>query len=163
MPIDVELASAAENVFTQKAARIGISQRLAHDVHQVAVFAANVNVACLRTHRQAGNHHAFDHRMRIMFEDQAVFAGAGLALIAVDQHILRLVRFFGYERPLHASGEAGTAAPAQVRGFDLVDDVVRLHLERLLHGFIAVQLQITVKAGSAFTEAVRDHLDFVGM
>ena len=40
---------------------------------------------------------------------------------------------------------------------------VRLHLQGLLHRLITIELQIALNAGGAFAEAVRDHLDFVGM
>ncbi len=82
--------------------------------------------------------------MRIVLKDQPVFAGAGLALIAVAQHIFRLRRLLRNERPLHSSVESRAAAPAQAGILDLIDDGVRLHAERLLHGLVAVKLEIAV-------------------
>ena len=76
--------------------------------------------------------------MGIVLEDQAVFAGAGFALISVTQNILGLRRLFGYERPLHPRRKTGPAAAPQVGALYLVDDRVRLHGKRLLHGLVAV-------------------------
>ena len=53
VPINVEVASAAENVFAEKSLGIGIGNRLLHDLQQIAVLAANVDVASLSTRRRA--------------------------------------------------------------------------------------------------------------
>jgi hypothetical protein len=50
--------------------------------------------------------------------------------------------------------EACAAAPAKVRGLDLVDDAIRLHLKRLLHSLVAVEFQVAVDVRSAFTKAL---------
>jgi len=99
--------------------------------------------------------------VRILLEDQAIFAGAGLAFVSVAQNILGLGRLLGHERPLHAGREASTAAAAQAGVLDFVDDGVRLHGERLLHGLVAVE--VTVDIGRALAEAPGDDLYFVGM
>ena len=110
-----------------------------------------------------GDHHAFDDGVRIVLEDQPVFAGAGLALVAVAQHVLRLGRLLGHERPLHAGGESGAAAAAQVRRLHLVDDGVRLHGQRLLQRLVAVELEVAVEVGRAHAKALGDDLYFIGM
>src|ERR1700757_719228 len=97
MPVNVEIASAAENVLAQKSLRVGVLDRLLHDVRQIAVFAANVDVSAVRADGQTGNDYAFDHRMRIVLENQTVFASAGLALVSVAEHVLRLGRLLGDE------------------------------------------------------------------
>src|SRR5215467_3730640 len=70
MPVDVEIVAAAENVFTQKAAGVGIFERLLHDYRSVPVFTANIDVPGACSHRESGDHHAFDHRVRIMLENE---------------------------------------------------------------------------------------------
>ena len=54
---------------------------------------------------------------------------------------LGLRRFLGNEAPLHAGREAGAAAPAQIRLFHFVDDLLGRHLrERFFEGLIAFVL-----------------------
>ena len=102
VPVNVEGAAAAENILAAKSLGISIADRLLHDDRQISIFAANVDVAALRADRQRRNHYALDHRMRIVLEDQTVFACARLALIAIAQNIFRLGGLLGHERPLHA-------------------------------------------------------------
>src|SRR5438270_5525637 len=101
--------------------------------------------------------------MRIMLQNQAVFAGTGFALITVDQNVFGLVRLLGNESPFHAGREAGAAASAKIGSLDFIDNVVRLHLQRLLDGLVAVKLQMAIDVRSAFTKALRNDADFVGM
>ncbi len=98
-----------------------------------------------------------------MLEDQPVFASTRLALIAVTEHILRLRRLLGNERPLHPRGEPGAAASPQSGVLDLVDNGVRVHPKRLLHGFVAIQFEITVDVRRTLAEAPGNDLYFVGM
>ena len=132
-------------------------------IEKIAILAANVDVAALRAHGQRADHHALDHRVRIVLENQAVFAGAGLALVAVAEHVFRLGRLLGYKRPLHAGGESRAAAAAQTGILDLVNDGVGLHGERLLHGLVAVEFEIAVDIGRTLAEAPGDDFHFVGM
>src|SRR5437660_9936543 len=94
--------------------------------------------------------------MRIVLEDQAVLARAGFALVAVAQNILGLRRLLGHERPLHPGGEPCAAAPAKAGVLDLVDDRVRLHPERLLHGLLAVEFEVPINVSRTLAEAPGD-------
>src|SRR5579859_442775 len=163
VPIAVKLLTAAEDVIPQEDFGIGISERFSHDVDQVAVFAANIDEAELGADGEAGDDHALDHGVRIVFQDGSVFAGAGLTLVAVDQDVFGLGRFLGYEGPLHAGGEAGAAAPAKVRRFDLIDDVVGRHAEGFLRGFVAIELEVSLDIGRALAKALGDDFYFIGM
>ena len=147
----------------ETATRVGVGNGLAHDVDQVAVFAADVDESDLRPNREARNHHAFDDRVRIVLQDQTVLAGAGLAFVAVAEDVLGFRRFLGHERPFHAGGKSGAAAPAQVRCLDLVDDPVRTQRERLLQRLVAVELDVAVNVGRTLPEALGNHAYFVGM
>src|SRR5258708_5730977 len=83
VPENVKIVSAAEDVLAEKAFGIGIAQRLLHDDREIPVLAANIDVSRVRPYRERGDHDTFDDGMRVMLENQTVFAGAGLALIAV--------------------------------------------------------------------------------
>src|SRR5437660_659614 len=112
MPVDLEVASAAKNVFAKEAFGIGVADRLLHDDGEITIFAPDVDVSAGRTHSQSGDDDAFDDGMRIVLENQPVFAGSGLALVAVAEDIFRFGRLLGHERPLHAGGESRAAASA---------------------------------------------------
>src|SRR5262249_9738479 len=79
-----------------------------------------------RPHREAGDQAALDEEMRIVPHDLAVLAGTGLGLVGIDHEIARppVLRFLRHERPLHAGGKAGAAAPALTGGLHLVDERV---------------------------------------
>ena len=117
----------------------------------------------VRADGQAGDHHAFDHRMRIVLENQPVFAGAGLALVPVAQNIFRLGRLLGNERPLQPGAESRAATPAQAGILHLIDDAVRAHAQGLLHRLVAVQLQVAIDIGRTQAESFGDDFYFVGM
>src|SRR5208337_2321323 len=67
-----------------------------------------------------------DQRVRIIAQDLAVLAGAGLRLVRVDDEIVRPLRIdvLGHERPFESGRKARPAAPAQARGLHLGDDPV---------------------------------------
>src|SRR5208282_1876545 len=132
-------------------------------LQQVAVLAADIDVGSVRADGDGGDHGAFDDGVGIVLEDEAVLARAGLALIAVAEHVLGLGALLGDERPLHAGGKTGAAASAEVAGLDLVDDAVGTEFKGLLQGLVAVEFEIAVKVGSAESEALADDFDLIGM
>ncbi len=160
---DLELDAGAEDVLAQKAALVGIGDGALHDFEKVAIFAAQIDKAHARAHRQAGDDGAFDHGMRIVQEDQVILAGSGLAFVAVDEDVLGLGGLPGNEGPLHARREARAAASAQATGLHLVDDPLGGLREAFFHGLIAAQFEIAVDVRRAFAEAAGDDLDFIGM
>ncbi len=141
---DVEIHIAAEDVLAQKALGIGVVDGFLHDLEQVAILAAQVDEAHLGADGQAGDDDALDHGVGIVLEDQAVFAGAGFALISVDQDVFRFRGLLGDERPFHPGREAGAAAAAQVGGLHLSDDAFRAQFDGLACGFVSVQLEVLI-------------------
>src|SRR5271154_3783867 len=57
---EVEIKTAAENIFAEKAFGVGFGDRGFQDVNNVAIFAADVGIALIGTDGAAGDHHAFD-------------------------------------------------------------------------------------------------------
>ncbi len=112
---------------------------------------------------EAGDDGAFNDRVRIVKEDEVILAGAGLALVAVDEDVFWLGRLLGNEGPLHASGEACAAAAPQAGGLHLFDDPFGALREALLRGLVAAELEVAIDLGRALTEAAGDDLDFIGM
>src|SRR5579864_548099 len=163
MPVHIEIVSAAENVLAEKTLRVGVGNRLLHDLEQIAILAANVDVARVRAHRDSRDYHAFDHGVRIMLEDQSVFASPRLAFIAVAQDVFRLRRSLGNERPFQARVESRAAAPTQSRILDFVDNRVRLHAQRLAHRLVPVELDVAVDIRRALSKALRNYAYLIGM
>src|SRR5665213_1999973 len=139
---EMELHAAPENVIAKIAARIGFIDRAIHNIDQIAVFAADIDVALLRAYRETRDQNALDHLVRIVLNEKAVFAGARLALIRIDHDVFRLRRLFRYEAPLQAGGETRAAAPAQARGLHLVDDFFRRHAEGFFESLVAIGREI---------------------
>src|SRR5437763_10031997 len=79
----------------------------------------------------AADDESSDEHVRAAQEDLAILEGARLALVGVDGEVLGEARLLADEGPLHAGGKPGSATPAQARLHHLVDDLLRLHLERL--------------------------------
>ena len=83
MPVHVKIVAAAKNVLAEEAARVGVLDRLLHDVGQITVLATDVDVTRVRTHSDPRNYDTFDYSMRVMLEDQPIFAGARFALVTI--------------------------------------------------------------------------------
>ncbi len=141
---NVEIQVAAEDVLAQKALGIGVVDGFLHDLEQVAILAAQVDEAHFGADGQPGDDDALDHRVGIVLKDQAVFAGARLALISVDQDVFRFRGLLGDKGPLHPGREAGAPAAAQVRGFHLRDDAFRAQFDGLAGGSVTIQLEVLV-------------------
>jgi len=74
---------------------------------------------------------SLDEQVRAAEEDLAILEGPRLSLVGVDHQVLGEAGFLADEVPLHPGGEARAAAPAQVGLDHFVDDLLRLHLQRL--------------------------------
>src|SRR5882672_2249798 len=92
-------------------------------------LAANVVVANARAHRVAADRHALDDRVRVVAQDVAVVAGAGLALVRIADDVLVARSITRHEAPLHAGRKARAAPAAQAGGLHRVH---HLHARRLL-------------------------------
>ena len=96
-------------------------------------LAADVDVGDVRIHRAAGEQAALDEVVRIVPQDLAVLAGAGLGLVGVDEQLVRPpVVGLGHEGPFERGGEPCPAAAAQARGLDLVGDPVAALVDEAL-------------------------------
>ena len=125
MDVDVE-RPAVDVVLADQPGLVGLVDRRLQALALEDVFAAHVDVGGVGAHREAGDQAALDQRVRIVAQDLAVLAGAGLGFVGVDDEIMRPlgVDDLGHERPFQAGREARAAAAAQARGLHLVDDPV---------------------------------------
>src|SRR5438445_30789 len=74
---------------------------------------------------------ALDHSVRVGEHDLAILERARLRLVGVDAQVGRLAGSLGQEARLPAHREPGAAAAAEVRGKQLLDHLLRLHLDGL--------------------------------
>jgi len=100
-------------------------------------LAAEVDVGRVRLHRAGGEDHALDEPVRVVAQDLAVLAGAGLGFVGVDDEVMRpLPHLFRHERPLQPRGEARATTPAQTGSLHLLDDPVPALRDEPLHAVI---------------------------
>ena len=76
MDYDLKLGLRAKDIGAEIAFGVGVGYCLLDDLDEVAILTAKIDKACLSTDRQAGDDGAFDDRVRIMQEDEVIFAGA---------------------------------------------------------------------------------------
>ena len=130
MDVDLELPARAAGVLAEQAGRVRFLDRLDQVLRLVVELAAHVDVGGMRLHREARDQAALDQQVRIVAQDVAILAGAGLGLVGVDHEIVRpVLHFLGHERPLQAGREARAAAAAQAGLLHLVDDPVAALVE----------------------------------
>ena len=105
MRVKIEIPTSARDVLAQITLCVRFFNRAIHRLDQVPVFAANINIADMCIDRQTRDQNAFDHLVRIVFHQQAIFAGAGFAFIGVDDDDSGLGRGVRDEAPLEAGRE----------------------------------------------------------
>ncbi len=99
----------------------------------------------MRIDRETGDEDAFEQLVRVLFHQHAVLAGAGLALVGVDDDVFGFRRGLRNEAPLQAGWKTGAAAATQARRFHLVDDLFGLHGDGFVEGFVAVGREIGIE------------------
>ena len=101
--------------------------------------------------------------MRIVFHQQPVLAGAGLALVGINNDVFGLGRSARHKAPLQAGRKSGAAAAAQSRNFHFLNDLLGRHLHGLEKGLEAVGGEIRIeRCGVGQTKALGDDLYFEG-
>src|SRR4029077_11264505 len=117
---DIHVVAGTAGVLADEPRRVGLVDRRLEVLRLVIELAADIDVGGADPHPRSGQEAAFDQLVRIVPEDVAVLAGAGLALVGVDHEIGRAVAGLGHERPFEPRWKAGAAATAQPRFLALV-------------------------------------------
>ena len=133
MNVEVEIEPGAARVLAEEPRFVSLVDRRLQALALADELAADIDVAGVGGHREAGDQAALGQEVRVMPHDLAVLAGAGLGLVGVDHEVMRpAVRLLRHERPLEAGREAGAAAPALPRRLHFIDDrVAALREDRL--------------------------------
>src|SRR6185312_2240630 len=115
MEIELEIIARAAGVLADEPRGISLIDRRLEDLRLVHELAADIDVAVMDAHADAGEEAALDELVRIVPDDVAVLAGAGLGLVGIDHEIGRLGALLRHEGPFDAGREAGAAAATQAR------------------------------------------------
>jgi hypothetical protein len=154
--VELEAVARAEDVGAEIAGGARLGERLLELLVDFPDLAVDVVVAGGGVHRVAGDDHALDHRVRVVAQQIAVLAGAGLAFVGIAHDVLRAGELARHERPLEPGGEAGAAAAAQARFLQVVDQLGRVEL-LLQDGFqrgVAVARCVILQAPVRAVEAL---------
>ena len=125
--VQLKAVRAAQNVVAQQACCTRFFQRCFEALVSGENFAVNVVVADRDAHGIGCNRHAFDHDMRVVLHDVAVFGGAGLAFVRIADQVLLTRKLTRHEAPLQTGRETSAATTAQTAGFDFSNDLIRRH------------------------------------
>ena len=142
--VDVAVEAAAQHILADDSGGPRFGDGFFHNACGLGEFAADVDVREVHVERPGGDHHALKQLVRIFVEDVAVFEGAGFGFIAVDHEIVGLAVIALDKAPFHPGGEPRAAAAAEVGGFDLGDDVGRVHLQRFFQRLVAAVSQVAI-------------------
>ena len=121
-----------QDVLAQQAVLLSLSDGHPEALDGQRVLGATVDIPLVRTDTIAGDDHALQYRMGISLQHRAIHKGPRIPFVSVADQILDIATGPGSELPLEAGEEPGAAAPSQARLLDLVDDILRGHLDQHL-------------------------------
>lgn len=163
--IDVEVESGAKNIGAQEAGFAGFADGLCDDAGGVGEFAADVDVGEFDAEGVGGNGDSFEELVGILVKDVAVFEGARFGFVAIDDEVVGFAVIGPEEAPFDSGGESGSAASAEVGGFDLVEDVAGLEGESLFELVVSAVGEVGGQRGgvSRAGEIFKNDPAFFGM
>ena len=113
----LKIKSLTENIFSQETFVPAPVQWRLSDVHRQGIFRADIDIAFIGADGIGGNHHAFQDRMGIAFQDAAVHKRAGVAFIGIADNIFFIA--FGLAGEFHLS-PVGKPPPPRPRNPDFM-------------------------------------------
>src|SRR5262249_15223887 len=87
MDMDLELPARAASIVADQAGLARLADRFDQVLRLVVELAADVDVGGVRAHGEARDQTALDQQMRVVAQDVAIFAGARLRFVGVDDDI----------------------------------------------------------------------------
>ena len=155
--LDVEVPGGAEDALAEEAGLTGLGDGELQALDRQRILRADVDEALPRADGVAADDHALDDGVRVALDGAAVHERPGVALVGVADDVLLVALLDGGVVPLHTRGEAATAAAAQTRPGDCVDDLLGRHLGEHPHGrFVAPHDQVFVQPLGVDARAVAE-------
>ena len=127
---DIKLESATEDVLPEQSIFPRLFDGAIQAMHRQRILGAHIDDSFGRAHHVTADDHSFQQRVRVAFNFVAIHVGAGVAFVCIADDVLLFCFCLGQEFPLVASGISGSAAAAQFRGLDLLDDAGRVRIDQ---------------------------------
>ncbi len=108
------------------------------------IFAADEDVGDVAAGGDAGDGDAFEQRVGIVIHQVTIFKSSRLRFVGIDRQVMVPLLFLRDERPFLPRAESRPAAPAQAGVSDGLDDLIRLHLQRLAQRRISAGADVLV-------------------
>ena len=134
----MEGLATAEHIVAQVAGGVGAGDGLEQHRLGVRVLRTQVDIAARGPHREAGDGHAFDQHVGVVFHHHAVGEGARVAFVGVADDVLLLRLTTKHGAPLDAGGECRAATAAQAGFGDFGNDRFGRHAQGALEAAVAV-------------------------
>ena len=112
----------AQQARAQPAALFHFRNRRPHPLDRQRIFVADIENAFVRADRHRGQRQPLDDAERKRFENHAVHERAGVAFVAVADHIFDVARLLADDAPFLAAGKSRAAASAQAGFLDGGDE-----------------------------------------
>ena len=138
-----EIEPGTQDVLTDEPGGARFVQRLLEALVEFPDFAMDIVVAAIGAHREGGDRHAFDYRVRIELHDVAVLEGPRFAFVGVADHIFVAWKRAWHERPLQTRRKARSASTAKTGSLDLGNDLVGRHARAAIGAQDLLQRGIT--------------------
>src|SRR5919201_6858339 len=154
--LHLEVEPAAEDVLADVPGLTRFVDGLLHPLHRaVAELSAAVHVREVELDGVAADDETFDEQVGAAQQDLPILERPRLALVRVHHQVLGEARLLAHEGPLQAGGKSRPAAPAQVRLHHLVDDLLRLHLERLRKRLVSAAIAVSLERPALWLLPIR--------
>jgi hypothetical protein len=130
--LDVEVEGRLADLLAEKLHPFRLLDRGAEAFHGERILGADIEIAARGADRIGGDRHAFEHAVRIRFENAPVHECARIALVGVADHIFLAAARLRDRAPFESRRVSAAAAATKSALQDLLDNLVRFHLgERL--------------------------------
>ena len=155
----MEGESRSEDVVTEKAKLLCLSDRSAKSLHRERILGSYVDVALVSTAGNTRDHHTLKHSVGVALHYTSVHKCAGVTLVAVTNDISLLFLLALYLLPLFTCGEATASSTAKLGLGYLRNDVISGHIEEsLLKCGISTDSNIlTDRVGIYLTAVLKHH------
>ena len=130
--IEVKIPTGFRSILAEQSSLIAFVNCILKRFAFANIFAANVDITCIRIHRERSDQRTLDQGVRIMTHDFAVFTGAWLRFIGVNHQISRTpIAFLRHKGPFETRWETRSTTTTQARGLHLIHDPITTVLDNL--------------------------------